>query len=150
MNKYRFKSDERVAFSYGGMDGYGTISGVATTEVPILGVFYTVKVLTSNKELPNDEYPFTTIAMPEIGMIRLRFGKVEQIDDIFVVPILLGDHPICYVKQQYLNALRHMPQPERTIHITTWANEIFDSSELPTKVTLAHLHSLLRYEIERF
>lgn len=150
MSKYRFKSDERVAFSYGGTDGYGTIVGVATTEVPILGVFYIINVLKSNKELPNDEYPFTTIAMPEIGMLRLKFGKVEQIEEIFVVPILLGDHPICYVKQQYISALRQMPTPERTIHTTQWAKEIFDTSELPTTVTLAHLHALLRFEIDKF
>lgn len=146
MSKYNYAEKDHVAFSFNTIEGYGQIVGVATSEVPILGCYYMVKVLTSNQNLPNDTYPFTTISMPEIGLAKLHLDRrVFKIDDVGTYPVELGVKQICYLKTEYFHAISCMPEPERSYHVKQWAEQLFATGELPSKVTLPHLHQLLRY-----
>lgn len=146
MSKYNFAQKDLVAFDYGGVTGYGSIAGVATTELPILGYYYIVNVLTSNQNLPSADYPFTTVTVPEIGIIKLTLGeKHDLIDDVPVRHIWLGNKHILSLKAAYLNAVAAMPEPERSDHVHDWAKSMYTITKLPSKVTFNHLHQLLRY-----
>lgn len=150
MSKYNFAEKDLVAFDFSGVSGYGSIVGVATTDVPILGCYYMIKVNVSNRELPNDTYPFTTISMPEIGIVKLTMpSKTVMIDDVPAREIYVGTKHVLSVKLAYMNALCMMPQPERDIHVKDWADSVFAISEFPSKVTVEHLHQLLRYHTKR-
>lgn len=148
MSNYNFKQKELVAFSYGGCEGYGEVVGVATLPVAILGCFYMIRVITSTTKLPTEEYPFTTISMPEIGMLKLNLDdKFFMIDDVPTYPVKLGNHVACYLKTEYLGAVKCMPEPERTNHVKQWATELYNSGSLPTKITFPHLHQFMRYVV---
>lgn len=146
MSKYNFAEKEYAAFSFNNIEGYGQIVGVATSEVPILGCYYMVKVMTSNQNLPNDTYPFTTISMPEIGLAKLRLDRsVVRVDDVSTYPVELGTKRICFLKTEYFHAISSMPEPERSLHVKQWAEQLHATGELPSKVTFNHLHQLLRH-----
>lgn len=150
MSKYNFAQKDLVAFDYGGVAGYGSIAGVATTELPILGHYYIVDTHISNQNLPSDTYPFTTVTVPEIGIVKLTLDReIKHIDDVPVRNVWLGSKLILSLKQEYLVAVSCMPEPERSDHIHDWAQSIFAITELPSKVTFNHLHQLLRYHTQR-
>lgn len=146
MSKYNFVESDHVAFSYSGIEGYGQIVGVATSEVPILGCYYMVKVLTSNQNLPSEKYPFTTISIPEIGLVKLHLdSRVYPIDDVSTYPVEVNKKHICYLKTEYFYAMCSMPEPERSYHVQQWAEQLFQTGQLPSKVTQNHLHQFMRY-----
>lgn len=149
MNKYKFSDKEKVAFNYGDIFGYGEVIGVTTTELPILGCFYTIRVHVSNHELPTKDYPFTTITTPEIGMRKLTLDTPRQLEGYgMAVPMFLGSEHIATLKNQYINALRMMPQPEKTSLIVKLAKDLIASKKIPAEVTFEHLVSLIRYTVE--
>lgn len=146
MSNYNFKQKELVAFSYGGCEGYGEVVGVATLPMAVLGCFYMIRVLTSATKLPTAEYPFTTISMPEIGMIKLSLdNELIEIDDVPTFAVKLGEKVVCYLKCEYLTAVQFMPEPERTNHVAQWASDLFNSGSLPSKITYPHLHQFMRH-----
>lgn len=69
MSKYNYTDGQRVKFNTGGtVQGVGTVIGVSSSELPEIGCTYIIKVDEchhGDMSLPNDEYPFTTIAIPE-------------------------------------------------------------------------------------
>jgi len=69
---YKFSESQHVTFNYSGMTGVGYIRGVSTTELPIVGCTYIIEVSRSNMDLPTDEYPFSTLCIPEIGIKELE------------------------------------------------------------------------------
>ena len=150
MSKYNFAAKDLVAFDYGGVTGYGSIAGVATTELPILGCYYIINVYTSNQNLPTVEYPFTTITVPEIGIVKLMMqDNISYVDDVAVRPIWLGSKLVLSLKNDYLNAVAIMPEPERSDHVKDWATSMYTITDMPSKVTFNHLHQLLRYHTQR-
>lgn len=150
MSKYNFAEKDVVAFDYGGVTGYGSIAGVATTELPILGHYYIINVLTSNQNLPSADYPFTTLTLPEIGIVKLTMDRDHNmIDDVSVRHVRLGTKHILSLKTEYMHAVSSMPEPERSDHVYDWAKSMFTITDLPSKVTFNHLHQLLRYHITR-
>lgn len=150
MSKYNFAQKDLVAFDYGGVTGYGSIAGVATTELPILGYYYIINVLTSNQNLPSEAYPFTTLTLPEIGIVKLTMDeKHSLIDDVSVRHVWLGTKHILSLKTEYLYAVAAMPEPERSDHVHDWAHSMFAITELPSKVSFNHLHQLLRHYTSR-
>ena len=150
MSKYNFAEKDLVAFDFFGVAGYGQIVGVATTDVSILGCYYMIKVLTSNRKLPNDVYPFTTISMPEIGIVRMNLeDHVTMVDDVRSQQLFVGTKLVVSLKSAYIGALMSMPEPERTAHVKDWAESLFALAGFPSKVTFNHLHQLLVYQTNR-
>jgi len=69
---FNFAQNDIVAFTVGDLKGYGKIVGCSTIELPVLGRMYIVEVITSTQPLPSDTYPFTTIAVPEIHLDKVK------------------------------------------------------------------------------
>lgn len=150
MSKYNFAEKDSVAFDFSGVCGYGSIVGVATTELPILGCYYMIKVVTSNQKLPNDTYPFTTISMPEIGIVKMHLEhNVTMIDDVRSRKLFVGTKFVVSLKDAYIHALSVMPEPERDIHVKDWAESLFKLAGFPSKVTVNQLHQLLVHHTTR-
>ena len=150
MNKYNYAENQPVAFNYGGVSGYGTVLGVATTELPILGCYYMIRTQTCNKGLPNDTYPFKTISMPEIGMVDLKLGDYNAVDiskgyTESTIEIKVDGEIIILIKSMYLEVMKTMPEPERSNHVEEWANAMMQSKEFPEKIQFEHLHQFLRH-----
>ncbi len=69
--KYNFKQGDLVDFDIGvGVSGVGEIVGATTAADTVFGVTYIVRVVetTGSVVIPNEEYPFNTIACREDWM----------------------------------------------------------------------------------
>ena len=145
MSEYKFKEKDSVAFNYGGVNGYGKIAGVATTELPVLGCFYIVNVLSSNQNLPNETYPFKSITVPEIGIVKINLAAdaFHYENNLCKLVFIDGFKGRMLLKIAYMNAIRMMPEPEKTEHIDIWAKKLFNTPDLPGNVTPEHIHSFL-------
>lgn len=64
---YKFKGGDTVRFKYGTLEGKGQVIGAASTPLPVLGCMFIVNTLHgyTNIDIPNEEYPFTAITLPE-------------------------------------------------------------------------------------
>jgi hypothetical protein len=148
MSKYNFADKNNVAFSYSGIEGYGRVVGAATADMAVLGRFYMVEVLTSNQNLPNDNYPFKVISMPEVALAKLELDYTAiTMKDRRVYPVKLDGEVVCYIKIDYMNALSAMPEPERSHHVETWAGQVFSGFPEPVKLNLNQLHQFLRHVV---
>lgn len=75
MTNYTLKQGDKVSFyiqsTEKSLEGTGTIVGCATQPLPIMGSMWIVQV-DPNGPVPNDEYPFNTISLPEVHLTLLR------------------------------------------------------------------------------
>lgn len=70
MKKFKFAQNQVVQFFLTQeIRGKGQIVGCATTELPVMGRNYIVKVL--DGDFPSKDYPFDTIIVPEINLSKL-------------------------------------------------------------------------------
>lgn len=64
--KFKYKQNDIVDFKVTDtFSGFGIICGTATIELPVMGTVYIVKVLDSTQKIPNADYPFDCICIPE-------------------------------------------------------------------------------------
>jgi hypothetical protein len=69
MDNFKFSQNEEVEFRLTkDIQGVGEIVGCATTELPVMGRTYIVKILEGC--FPSVDYPFNTIVIPEIHLIK--------------------------------------------------------------------------------
>jgi len=61
-----------VSFDNGVVKGIGIVKGVTTTEQPVIGCTYVLKVLESDPIIPSDLYPFSHLGMFEVHMTKMQ------------------------------------------------------------------------------
>ena len=72
--KFNYVYDEKVHFNNGFQEGNGIIKGVSaireksTIDMPVMGATYVVKVI--DGFIPNEAYPFDTMAVAECHLRR--------------------------------------------------------------------------------
>jgi hypothetical protein len=71
---YAFKQGDRVSVNHGPISGIGIIKGVSSSEMPIIGAMYIVEmvVFSSSQKIPNAEYPFDHLAVPQNTLELIR------------------------------------------------------------------------------
>ena len=69
---FKYSQDELIKFKMESFEGLGYIKGVSSDDTPVLGATYIVKIKTmiSDHEFPNEDYPFDTVAIPEVWIER--------------------------------------------------------------------------------
>lgn len=76
MREYKFTNKQLVEIDTGILKGCGKVLGVSTTSLPVIGDNYIVELLEDNLDLPNEEYPFSVISVPEIHLTdRVKLPK---------------------------------------------------------------------------
>lgn len=146
MSDYKFSNKEKVTFVYGGMNGFGEVIGVATTELPILGSFYIVKVLWSDSDAVNN-HPFNVITIPEINLVSIKMGSTpEKIDGHSAYKVFIGDNPVplLQLKQKFVWNLRDMPNPERQKFIEVFLDDLIATTVILEYIEEAHLRNFIR------
>lgn len=69
MEKLKFKQHDLVKFDLkNGCSGVGEVVGLSHTGIAVIGVGYILRVVhnTGTVSVPNDEYPFTHLAVDEV------------------------------------------------------------------------------------
>jgi len=73
MDNFNFVQGEEVEFHLTrNIQGIGTIVGCATTELPVMGRTYIVKVVEGC--FPSLDYPFDTIVVPEVHLRKQDYN----------------------------------------------------------------------------
>lgn len=65
--EYKFKQDQSVQYSYGGLEGVGKVKGVATAEMVVIGAMYIVDL----GEVVSEYYPFSCIVVPSHALTAI-------------------------------------------------------------------------------
>lgn len=66
--EFRYKENDRVVIDAGYFKGEGIVCGSSTVGAPIIGRTYLIKITHSTPMIPNEEYPFSVVAIFEVHL----------------------------------------------------------------------------------